>query len=111
MPPVNVYYRNAAHEQALIDATDPLRDCVARLLSTSERSLVRDEVSVRILKSLGQGMLADIEMDIAAASNPSRIQKQDEICGSVRDFIVSQVPDLADAKVWLSLHELGYSFD
>lgn len=110
MPPVNLYYRNPEQEQDLIEATEPLRDHVADELSSPERTLVRDQVSVRIIQSSGRGMLADVEMDILAAPNVDRTERQDEICDSVRAFIINQIPGLQDAKVWLSLQELGYSF-
>jgi hypothetical protein len=110
MPPVNLFYSAEEFEPQIVEAVNPLRDHVAEQLSTREKVLARDEVSVRIIKCLGEGMLADLEMDILAAPHASRIERQDEICDSVRDFMLSQIPELRDAKVWLGLQELGYSF-
>jgi hypothetical protein len=111
MPPVNLYYRRDEYAPLLEDTADQLRDCVAEQLSTEKLTLTRNEVSVRTIRSLGKGMLADVEMDILAAPHPGRVERQDEICAAVRDFMLSQIPGLHDTKVWLSLQELGYSFD
>lgn len=111
MPPVNLYYRNPEHASSLVSCVEPLREHVASQLSSTERMLNSNEVSVRMINALGSGMLADVEIDILAASNPTRVEQQDVICSNVRDFVMSQIPGLKDARVWLVLSELGYSFD
>ena len=110
MPLVNTYYHNPGHEPGLVVAIIPLKKYIAEILS-GERELLVDDVSVRLIKSLGQGMMADVELDIIAATSPNRVEQQDQICAAVREHVLEQLPDISDAKVWLSLSELGYSFD
>ncbi len=110
MPTVNVFYRNSAHENALSAlAGGPLQERVAEELTCPEIKLATDEVSVRLLRALGKGMLAPVEMDIIAADFPERVERQDEICRNVRQFVLGQIPELYDAKIWLSLNELGHN--
>lgn len=54
-------------------------------------------------------MLASVEVDIAAAGFPERVERQDEICLNTRQFVLDNVDGLHDAKVWLALSELGHS--
>jgi hypothetical protein len=111
MPTVNVFYHNEEHEPQLVAATNPLKEFVAEQLTCGDISLAPDEVSVRILRSIGNGMLADVEMDMTAAAYSERVEKQDEICLNVRTFAMGQMPDVSDMKVWLNLHELGHSLE
>jgi hypothetical protein len=111
MPTINLFYQNQEHEPQLEAMTDPLKEYVAEQLTCEDITLGSDEVSVRLLRSLGKGMLADVEMDITAAPYAERVEKQDEICLNVRKFTMDQIPDVADVKVWLNLHELGHSWE
>lgn len=111
MPPVNIYYQNRNHEPEIIAAIDLLRDFVAAELSTEQRRLRRGEVSARAIHCLGSGMLADIEIDITAATHPDRVARQDDICSNVQAFMRGLTPSADGVKVWLALPELGYSFD
>src|SRR5437899_61365 len=109
MPIVNAFFRKDSHIAELEAMTPDLKDFVAEQLTCGERILNSGEVSVRVLRSLGKGMLADIEMDITAAPYPERVERQDEICLEVRQFVLDHVEGLEDAQVWLSLNELGHS--
>lgn len=109
MPTVNTFFRNEAHLPQLEAMAPPLKEFVAEQLTCGDRALRSDEVSVRLLHSLGKGMLADIELDISAAPYPERVERQDEICRNVRDFVMANHKGLQDAQVWLSLNELGHS--
>jgi hypothetical protein len=111
MPTINVYYQKPEYESQLEAATDPLKEYVAEQLTCEDITLGPDEVSVRLLRSIGKGMLANIEMDITAAPYAERLNRQDEICLNVRKFAMDQMPDVADVKVWLNLHELGHSWE
>lgn len=109
MPTVNTYFRKGFHGPQLEDMTPELKDLVAKELTCGDRTLNSGEVSVRLLRSIGSGMLADVEMDITAAPYKERVERQDEICLTVRQFVLDHVDGLKDAQVWLNLHELGHS--
>jgi len=111
MPTLNVFYRHDRHEPQLEAVTDPLKLYVAEQLTCGDITLNSDEVSVRLLKSIGSGMLADVEMDMTAAAYAERVERQDEICLNVRAFAMEKMPEVGDVKVWLNLHELGHSWE
>jgi len=112
MPTVDLYYRKHEHEVHIADAIDPLKDFIAKKLTCGDIALSPEEVSIRgKYVALGRGMIADIEMDITAASFQERVERQDEISLEVQAFARSQVPESDDVKVWLNLHELGHSFE
>ncbi len=110
MPTVSLYYRNSDHESRIVSAIDPLKEYIAEQLTCGDISLSPGEVSIRALRSLGIGMIADIEMDMTAAAFSERVDRQDEICLDVQKFTLDQIPEADDVKVWLKLHELGHSF-
>ncbi len=110
MPTINTYFRNEALQNDLIALADgPLQSYVAEQLTCEEIKLAPGNVTVRLMRSIGKGMLAPVEMDIVAAPYPERVERQDEICLNVRQFVLDYVHDLYDAKVWLPLSELGHS--
>ena len=112
MPTVNLYYRNSEHEPQISDAIDPLKGFIAEKLTCGAIALSPEEVSIRgIHVTLGKGMIADVEMDVTAASFQDRVDKQDEICLDIQAFSKEHMPDADDVKVWLNLHELGHSFE
>jgi hypothetical protein len=111
MPVVNLFYRNREHEPQIVTAMDPLKNHIAEQLTCGDIILSPEEVSIRALCSLGEGMITDIEIDMTAAPFQERIDKQDEICLNVRSYAKEQMPDANDVKVWLNLHELGYGFE
>ena len=111
MPTVNTYFQEDRHLPQLEAITSPLKLLVAKELTCGDRTLNPDEISVRLLQSLGSGMIADIEMDIVAAPYAERIERQDEICRNVADFVMASVKDVKDIKVWISLNELGHSWE
>lgn len=109
MPTLNLYFNQEEQLPQLEALTPPLKQFVADQLTCKDITLAPNEVSVRLLRALGKGMLATIEMDIFAAAFPERIEKQDEICLNVRQFVLDHVGGLEDARVWLALSELGHS--
>lgn len=111
MPTVNLFYRNRAHESQITAAMLPLKSYIAEQLTCGDITLSPEEVSIRALHSLGEGMIADIEMDITAASFQERVVRQDEICLDVQAHAKEQMPAADDIKVWLNLHELGHSWE
>ena len=111
MPTVNMFYGKESHGSLIVEAINPLKEFIAKELSCSDITLGPDEVSIRVLRSLGHGMLGDVEMDMTAAPFKERIDRQDEICLNVRSFALEQLPDISEVKVWLNLHELGHSWE
>ncbi len=111
MPTVNLFYRNHDHEPQITQAMSPLKIYIAEQLTCTDISLTPEEVSIRALHSLGNGMIADIEMDMTAAPFAERVEQQDEICLNVQAFAKEKIPAADEVKVWLNLHELGHSFE
>jgi hypothetical protein len=111
MPVVNLYFNDEKYVEQLEKVTPALKQFVADQLTCKDISLGPGEVSVRLLPARGKGMLANVELDIFAAPFPERIEKQDEICLNVRQFVLDRVNGLQDAKAWLILSELGHSWD
>jgi hypothetical protein len=110
MPTVNVFINNSELAAKLEKITLQLKEYVAQQLTCGDISLNSDEVSVRFIQASGQGMLANAELEITAAAFKDRVEKQDEICLNIQKFILENVEDLADVKVWLILSELGHSW-
>ena len=111
MPIVNTYFTKEKHLVQLEGMTPDLKTYVAEQLTCKDITLNSGEVSVRLIKALGEGMLADIEMAVAAAPYQERVDRQDEICLNIREFVLNHIEGLEDAKVWLALSELGHSWE
>jgi hypothetical protein len=108
MPTINVYYNDNDISPKLDDLSEELKDFAATQLTCSDIRLTPDEISVRLIKNRGNGMLAPVELEIKAAAFKERVQKQDEICLSVQKLIKFELQ--IDSKVWLVLSELGHSW-
>ena len=109
MPVVNTYYREPRFFADLSAASPALQTYVAEQLTCGDRILQPHEVSIRLLEALGKSMLANVEMDIFAASYQDRVDNQDQICRNVKQFVLEHVSGLEDTNVWLMLGELGHS--
>jgi hypothetical protein len=109
MPTINIFYDNGGFESKLYDVTAQLKKFVAKELTCGDTKLGSDEVSIRLLKSRGNGMLAPVELEVTAASFKERVEKQDEICLNIQKFLLDEL-NLSDIKVWLILSELGHSW-
>jgi hypothetical protein len=111
MPAVNLYFNDEKYVVQLEKITPSLKQFIADQLTCKDISLGPGEVSIRLLPAQGKGMLAEVELDIFAAPFSERVEKQDEICLNVRQFVLDRVDGLEDAKAWLILAELGHSWD
>ena len=109
MPTINIFYNDDELEPKLAEATKQLKEFVAKELTCGDIELNSDEVSVRLLKNTGSGMLAPVELEVTAAAFKERVEKQDEICLSIQKFLLDKL-ELPDVKVWLILSELGHSW-
>ena len=95
-----------------LDAITPgLKEVVADQLTCGDRALQPNEITVRKILSLGAGLMADVELDIAAAAYKERVDKQDEICRFIRKFVFENIDGIKDVQVWLPLSELGHSIE
>lgn len=116
MPTVNLYFnQDSRAEKSFWKVRDrlipELKTLVASELSCGDRMLQPSEISVRWMSGHGDGMIAQLEVDITAHAYPERVQRSDDVCLAIRKFLLNKVPGLADARVWLSLTELGHSWE
>lgn len=109
MPTVNIFQNNKEFEEKLKQLAPELKSLAAKELSGPQKQLGVDEISVRLINTAGDGMLAPIEVEINAASFKERVEKQDEICLTVQKFIKDALQ--TDVNVWLILSELGHSWE
>ena len=110
MPIVNTYYSTDKHKVMVLSHIDDLKDLVAKQLTCNDIQLKTDEITIRLLKTSDEGMIADIELEIFAHAFKERVEKQDDICRTIRTHMMNNVPELKDVRVWLVLSELGHSW-
>jgi len=115
MPAINIY-TNRDRVKPLESILSGLRDFAARELSCGGRKSVGDlvklsseEISLRILVPEASMQIADTELEITAHQYPERVERQDNICLAVKDYLQKQCPEAGSVYVWLSLSELGHS--
>ena len=110
MPTINVFYTDNQHRKQLSEAMQPLKEFVAKELTCGDIQLQPHEVSIRLLKTEGNGMLAGIELEVTAHAFADRVKRQDEICLNIREFLKSKT-DAQEIRVWLILAELGHNWE
>lgn len=109
MPTINIYQSSKEFESKLKMAIPELKELVSKELSGISIHLEVNEISIRIIEILGDGMLSKVEVEINAAAFDDRVKKQDEICLNVQKYLVDVLN--TDVKVWLILSELGHSWE
>lgn len=110
MPMVNVYYSADIHKRMVLSHVGDLKELVAKQLTCGDIQLSSEEVTARLISTPRDGMIAEMELEIFAHAFPERVTRQDEIAKSIREYILSHVPELSDVRVWLVLSELGHSW-
>ncbi|OIP23379.1 hypothetical protein COX95_00995 [bacterium CG_4_10_14_0_2_um_filter_33_32] len=110
MPTVNIYYKNSEEELKIEFLVENLKRYLAGELSCKDIRLKPDEISVRLLKVNGDGMLGLIELEVKVHQFKDRVKRQDKICKNIVNFIRTQEPTFKNIKVWLILSELGHSW-
>ncbi|PZM84494.1 MAG: hypothetical protein DKT66_07630 [Candidatus Melainabacteria bacterium] len=110
MPTANIYHSKHCPTDKITPLIPQLRVKLAQQLTSTERKLVPEEISVRIISVDGGTMISPFEMEIKAQNYPDRFERCDEICLHMREFILENAAFLSDASVWLQLTELGHSF-
>ncbi len=108
MPPSVTIYTNKSMVQ-INKILPKLKEFAANALSCGDRKLASDEISIRIIVPESSSQIADTEIEIKAHSYKERVQKQDEICLSVKEFVQRMCPKVGSVYVWLQLSELGHS--
>jgi hypothetical protein len=111
MPTANVFYTKAQQADEIETAIPKLKEFIARELTCGDIQLQPNEVSIRLLQNRGNGMLGDVEIEVAAHAFPERIKRQDEICLNMKAMVEKECGSLKDVKVWLILSELGHSWE
>lgn len=111
MPTVTIYSQaGSGISKVLLKSVDDIRTRVAELLSGKSRQLLTKEISVRLVESIGSGMIAQIEIEISAQNYPERSVNADRICLDMRTYMKKIAPEIEDVRVWLQLVELGHSW-
>ena len=108
MPAINIYTRKEKIEP-LESILSGLRDFAASELSCRDRKLASDEISIRVLVPEASMQKADTELEISAYQYPERVERQDDICLAVKEYLQENCPQAGSVYVWLSLSELGHS--
>ena len=111
MPSVNVYTEDDAVIQQLKELLVPLQAFVAKRLSCGELELQPREVSVRVIKPVASLMIYPLEIEMSAYAFAERVEQEDIICREVVAFLKESEPRLPDMHVWLTLSELGHSWE
>lgn len=110
MPTVNVYHKSKSDSAALLPFISKLKVYIANKLTCGDKELTSDEISIRFITVEGDAMVGNVELEITAHAFKERVDKQDEICREVREYLMKEVPSLGDIRVWLKLCELGHSW-
>ncbi len=110
MPTANIYHNEHCPVDKIAPMVEALRIKLAQQLTSVKRKLQPEEISIRIISVDAGTMIAPFEMEITAQNYPDRLERCDEICLHLREFMLEQASFLPDASVWLQLTELGHSF-
>ncbi len=108
MPIINVFSSDKTKLTELQNSVPKIKQFLADKLTCKDIALSPQEISIRFIDVLENGMLGTVEIDITAHSFQERIERQDEICREVKKFIEDQWPTTGNVRVWLKLVELGH---
>ncbi len=87
-----------------------LKVFVAKELTCVNIDLDPDEVSVRLIKVDGEGMIGDLEVEVNAYAFKERVKKKDEFCVNLTNYL-TRTTGMRNVKTWLILSELGHSME
>lgn len=110
MPIVNIYYTDDKHKDMVLSHIDELKNLVAEQLTCGDKKLDANEITIRLISTPIEGMIAEMEIEIFAHAFKDRVERQDEICRSITSRILHSLPELKDVRIWLALSELGHSW-
>jgi hypothetical protein len=107
VPTITIYVRDDSWVQRIERLLTSLAAEAAAQLSTPEMDIDADHISIRVMVTRASRMMSAVEVEISAHAFPSRVQRQDHICGALRVWLAErEIP----ARVWLQLSELGYGY-
>jgi len=86
-------------EKTLNGLIPKLKIYLADLLTCNNIKLTPGEISIRLIKTFGNGMIGAVEVEIVANAFPQRIKNEDQICLDVRKFIQTEYPNLGEIIV------------
>ncbi len=109
MPSITIY-TTKEKVTFLENILQELKDLIAQELSCGDRALVSSEISLRIIVPEASLPIAKTELEILAHAYHERVDRQDEICVLIQEYIYKACPDVGSVYVWLKLCELGHSF-
>ena len=110
MPTINIYYKSDSDSRKLQPFIPKLKKYLAEKLTCGDIKLTPAEISIRFILTQGGEMIGNVELEITAYAFPERVEKQDEICNEVRQYIQENYPSIGEVRVWLILAELGHSW-
>lgn len=110
MPTINIYFKDEEQKLKLEEATTNLKEFAAKELTCGEIALKANEISVRLIRVEGNGMLGQVEAEVTAFAFEERVKKQDEFCLDLMRFIEEKT-GISNVKTWLILSELGHSWE
>lgn len=112
MPTANIYSSDTTFQESLMALAASLQQLLASELTCPGRTLLPNEISVRIVPvSTDSVMIAPVEIEITAHAYGERVSRADKICLVVRQFVKDHIPLAKDVRVWLILAELGHSWE
>lgn len=109
MPTVNVFHASNEQAQQIIELQSQLKNYLAKELSCGDITLSPDEVSIRLIKTANAGMIAELEVEVTVHAFDERVERQDEIANSIRDYLLQNI-QAKDIRVWVLLPQLGHSW-
>lgn len=109
MPLVTIYISKEEHKEFLSKILDEFNEFTAKALSCQNRELNLNEMSIRVCKSEICKPISNIEVVVMVYSYQERIDRQDEICRELKEFLLEKCNNKFSVSVWLQLSELGYS--
>jgi uncharacterized OsmC-like protein len=110
MPTVNIFSANDTKLSQVDNLHNELKAFLAQELSGENIQLAPTEISIRLIKDSGHGMLAALEVEVTANAFDERVKKQDEICIHIKQFLEQRIT-ATEIRVWLSLSQLGHSWE
>jgi hypothetical protein len=105
---VNVFSANDTKLSQVDNLHNELKAFLAQELSGQNIQLTPAEISIRLIKDSGHGMLAALEIEVTAHAFDERVTKQDEICIHIKQFLEQRIT-ATEIRVWLALSQLSRS--
>ena len=107
MPTITIYTTEVRWAEKIEPLLPELAERTAALLSTPEMALDGTHISIRVVVAHCGLMMSPVELEVTAHAFGQRLERQDEICGDLRQWLLrAEIPN----RVWLRLSALGYGY-